>query len=54
MADERLVRASQRMDLVVVGAHHGGTLTTLLYGSIANAVLEHATCPVAIVPEPEG
>lgn len=53
MADERLVRASQRMDLVVVGAHHGGTLTTLLYGSIANAVLEHATCPVAIVPEPE-
>ncbi|HEY0903710.1 MAG TPA: universal stress protein [Marmoricola sp.] len=52
MADERLVRASQRMDLVVVGAHHGGTLTTLLYGSIANAVLEHATCPVAIVPEP--
>ncbi|MDI6909127.1 universal stress protein [Nocardioides sp.] len=51
MADERLVRASQRMDLVVVGAHHGGTLTTLLYGSIANAVLEHATCPVAIVPE---
>lgn len=54
MADEQLVRASQRMDLVVVGAHHGGTLTTLLYGSIANAVLEHATCPVAIVPEPEG
>lgn len=54
MADERLVRASQRMDLVVVGAHHGGTLTTLLYGSIANAVLEHATCPVAIVPESEG
>jgi nucleotide-binding universal stress UspA family protein len=52
-ADERLVRASQRMDLVVVGAHHGGALTTLLYGSIANAVLEHATCPVAIVPEPE-
>lgn len=51
MADERLVRASQLMDLVVVGAHHGGTLTTLLYGSIANAVLEHATCPVAIVPE---
>lgn len=53
MADDALVRASEHMDLVVVGAHHGGALSALVYGSVASSVLEHATCPVAVVPVPE-
>jgi nucleotide-binding universal stress UspA family protein len=51
LADEVLVRAGQRMDLVVVGAHHGGHFNELVYGSVASSVVEHATCPVAVVPE---
>lgn len=50
--DECLLRASRRMDLVVLGAHHGGRMSTLVKGSVTGAVLEHATCPVAIVPSP--
>lgn len=45
-----LVEQSQRMDLVVLGAHPGGRLSTLLTGSVAMSVVEHAECPVAIVP----
>lgn len=45
-----LARESQRMDLVVLGAHHGGPL----HGSVTNAVVEHAACPVAVVPLPVG
>ncbi|MBB3041870.1 universal stress protein [Nocardioides sp. LMS-CY] len=44
-----LVEQSRRMDLVVLGAHHGGRLSTLLTGSVALSVVEHAECPVAIV-----
>jgi nucleotide-binding universal stress UspA family protein len=49
-ADEAIVRASERMDLVVLGAHHGSALAAVLSRSVATAVVEHATCPVAIVP----
>lgn len=48
--DEELVAASKRMDLVVVGAHHGGRLSTVLTGSVARSVVEHAECPVVVVP----
>jgi nucleotide-binding universal stress UspA family protein len=47
---EALVRMGERMNLVVVGAHQGGPLTQLLRGSVSIAVVEHATCPVAVVP----
>ncbi len=52
-ADSSLVRAAQRMDLVVLGVDHGAghaTLGTMLSGSVSMSVLEHATCPVALVP----
>ncbi|MEP9363243.1 universal stress protein [Nocardioides sp. CN2-186] len=52
-ADSSLARAAQRMDLVVLGVDHAGehaTLGTLLGGSVSVSVLEHATCPVALVP----
>lgn len=45
-----LAEESTRMDLVVVGAHHRGTAGTILHGSVTDAVVEHASCPVAVVP----
>lgn len=49
-ADGTIVRASRRMDLVVLGAHHGSAPGPGLIGSVASSVVEHATSPVAIVP----
>jgi nucleotide-binding universal stress UspA family protein len=48
-AAAELVEQSQRMNLVVLGAHEGGRLSTLLTGSVAMTVVEHAECPVAVV-----
>jgi nucleotide-binding universal stress UspA family protein len=50
MPDDCLVRLGERMNLVVVGAHHGGAASSVLFGSVAASVVEHATCPVAVVP----
>lgn len=49
-----LSQESERMDLVVVGAHHRGTAGTILHGSVTDAVVEHAACPVAVVPTSAG
>lgn len=48
--DEELVAVSRRMDLVVVGTRHRGRLSTVLNGSVSQSVVEHAECPVAVVP----
>ena len=46
-----LVRLGERMDLLVVGAHQVGTVSRMLFGgSVSVAVVEHANCPVAVVP----
>lgn len=50
LADECLLRMGRRMNLVVVGSHHGGAASEVLFGSVAAAVVEHSTCPVAVVP----
>lgn len=47
---ETLLQASDGMDLVVVGSTGGGAAADVLFGSIAAFVVEHATCPVAVVP----
>lgn len=47
---ECLLQASDQMDLVVVGSPVGGPPSEVLFGSIASFVVEHATCPVAVVP----
>ncbi|OKK18156.1 hypothetical protein AMK16_17520 [Streptomyces sp. CB00455] len=47
----RLVTASRTAALVVVGRHHPRrTAGSLMIGSVANAVLQHAHGPVAVVP----
>jgi nucleotide-binding universal stress UspA family protein len=45
-----LIEESKRMDLVVVGAHHGTRFAALLHGSVAESVVEHAVSPVVVVP----
>jgi nucleotide-binding universal stress UspA family protein len=51
--DECLLRIGKRMDMVVVGSHHGGAASEVLFGSVAASVVEHATCPVAVIPTGE-
>lgn len=50
LADECMVKMAERMNLVVVGSHHGGAAAEFLFGSVPATVVEHATCPVAVVP----
>jgi nucleotide-binding universal stress UspA family protein len=40
----------ERMDLLVVGAHQSGRVSRMLFGTVSVSVVEHATCPVAVVP----
>ncbi|QZY30369.1 universal stress protein [Nocardioides coralli] len=49
-AGDALTELGDRMDLVVVGAHHGGAASAILLGSAAASVVESAPCPVAVVP----
>ncbi|MFJ3906480.1 universal stress protein [Streptomyces sp. NPDC090025] len=46
----RLVDDSREAGLLVVGRHRRHRVETLLVGSVAHAVLHHASCPVAVVP----
>lgn len=48
-----LVHRSRASRLVVVGAHHRSAWD-LLGGSVSRAVVEHAHCPVAVVPAGSG
>lgn len=52
-APERdVARSASRADLLVLGIRQRGAVGRLLAGSVSTAVLEHATCPVAVVPVP--
>lgn len=50
LPQEALVNLGDRMDLIVVGTHHTGRLSQMLFGSVPLSVVEHANCPVAVVP----
>lgn len=45
-----LVQAGAQMNLIVLGAHRGGRDKGIAFGTAATTVVEHATCPVAVVP----
>ena len=47
---EALVRLGNRMELIVVGAHHARRLSQAFFGSVSVAVVENAAAPVAVVP----
>ena len=50
LPQEALTRLGEQMDLIVVGAHQNGRIARALLGSVSVAVVESATCPVAVVP----
>ncbi len=49
-AASALVAASDGAELLVVGSHGRGRLGRAILGSVSRTVLEHAGCPVAVVP----
>jgi nucleotide-binding universal stress UspA family protein len=47
---EELVNASKDADMVVLGSRGSGGFSRLMLGSTAGQVVQHAHCPVLIVP----
>ena len=47
---EEFVSASKGADLVVLGSRGAGGFTRMLMGSTAGQVVQHAHCPVLIIP----
>jgi nucleotide-binding universal stress UspA family protein len=49
-AARRLLEAAARADMLVVGARGEGGFHGLRFGSTADQVVRHASCPVVVVP----
>jgi nucleotide-binding universal stress UspA family protein len=47
---EELINAAKDADMLVVGSRGAGGFTRLMMGSVAGQVVQHAYCPVLIVP----
>ena len=46
------VAETEKVDLIVVGSHHKGTLRRVLGRSVSDNVAHHAPCPVLLVRHP--
>jgi nucleotide-binding universal stress UspA family protein len=47
-----LVDISRDADMLVVGSHHRGRVADLVLGSVSKACVQHASCPVVVIPAP--
>jgi nucleotide-binding universal stress UspA family protein len=47
---QELITASKDADLIVLGSRGAGRFTRMLLGSTASQVVQHARCPVTIIP----
>ena len=50
MPERHLLRLADEIDLLVVGAHHVSRAQQFMFGSVSVWLVEHANCPVAVVP----
>jgi nucleotide-binding universal stress UspA family protein len=52
--DEEIIRRAQasRTDLIAMTTNARGGLRRVIYGSVADSVVQHAPCPVFLVPVP--
>ncbi|HEX5201037.1 MAG TPA: universal stress protein [Actinoplanes sp.] len=49
---ETLARAARSADLLVLGSHGHSRVRRTVLGSVSEACIRHATCPVVVVPVP--
>jgi nucleotide-binding universal stress UspA family protein len=47
---ERLIAASEKLDLLIVGSRGYGPLRAVLTGGVSGRVIRGAHCPVIVVP----
>ncbi|MCW2848408.1 MAG: UspA domain protein [Marmoricola sp.] len=47
---DAMVKLGERMNLVVIGSHQSGPVSQMLFGMVSVSVVEHAICPVAVLP----
>jgi nucleotide-binding universal stress UspA family protein len=47
---EELINAGKDADMLVLGSRGAGGFTRLMMGSVAGQVVQHAYCPVLVVP----
>lgn len=50
IAAQELIKASNDSDLVVVSSRGGGGFARLMLGSTSGQVVQHAACPVVVIP----
>lgn len=50
---DELIKASQGADMLVLGRRGAGGFARLMMGSVTSQVVQHAHCPVLIVPPAE-